>query len=160
MSDQSKSNISLDAGFHFHEVDPKSSHTVETETRRLLSLNPSLAALLTKTIALPPATATLDAQTNVVSEPLGDLTGFVNPVDPTLGLVFAGYGFQHHLPAAKPEDPHAASRSGSGQRQHPRTEPDGRDSQLCRAAGQRAQSRLWHSGRHFSQCCAVCPVHQ
>jgi hypothetical protein len=98
MSNSGKSNISLDSGFHFHEVDPKSSNATVDETRRLLSLNPGLAALLA-------TTPTLDAQTNVVSEPLGDLTGFVNPVDPTQGLVFAGTGFQHHLPAAKSERP-------------------------------------------------------
>jgi hypothetical protein len=84
MSDSVKPNISLDSGFHFHEVDPKSSNAVDDLTRRMLSLHPGLAALLTKT---------LGAQTDVTSEPLGDLTGFVNPVDPTQGLVFSGTGF-------------------------------------------------------------------
>jgi hypothetical protein len=82
----SKSNISLDTGFHFDEVDPTTSKPVDLATRRLLSVNPGLAALLS-------TQTTLDDQTNVVSEPLGDLVGFVNPVDPTLGLVFAGRGF-------------------------------------------------------------------
>jgi hypothetical protein len=98
MSNSGKSNISLDSGFHFHEVDPKSSNAVETETRRLLSLNPGLAALLA-------ATTTLDAQTNVISEPLGDLTGFVNPVDPTQGLVFSGTGFNTIFRPQSPKTP-------------------------------------------------------
>jgi len=105
MSDPGKPNISLDTGFHFHEVDPKSSNAVSAETRRLLSLHPGLAALVTKTAALPPATATLDAQTNVVSEPLGDLTGFVNPVNPTLGLVFSGTGFNTIFRPQSPKTP-------------------------------------------------------
>lgn len=96
MSDPRKSNISLDSGFHFHEVDPKSSNAVETLTRRLLSQNPGLASLLTKT---------LGAQTDVVSEPLGDLTGFVNPVDPTQGLVFAGTGFNTIFRPQSPATP-------------------------------------------------------
>jgi len=82
----SRSNISLDSGFHFDEVDPTTSKPVDLETRRLLSVNPGLAALLS-------TQTTLEDQTNVVSEPLGDLVGFVNPVDPTQGLVFAGRGF-------------------------------------------------------------------
>jgi hypothetical protein len=83
MSNSVKPNISLDPGFHFHEVDPTSSGAALTQ--RLLSLNPGLAALLT--------TSPVTAQTNVTSEPLGDLIGFVNLVDPTQGLVFAGTGF-------------------------------------------------------------------
>ena len=41
----SKSNISLDPGFHFDEVDPTTSDAVDAATRRLLSVNPSLGAL-------------------------------------------------------------------------------------------------------------------
>jgi hypothetical protein len=105
MSDSVKSNISLDSGFHFHEVDPKSSNAVDEVTRKLLSLNPGLAALLAKSTAPPATTTTLDAQTNVVSEPLGDLTGFVNPVDPTQGLVFAGTGFNTIFRPQSPTTP-------------------------------------------------------
>jgi hypothetical protein len=86
MSNSVKPNISLDPGFHFHEVDPKSSQAADAVTSRFLSLNPGLAALLANT-------SLLNAQTNVTSEPLGDLTGFINPVDPTQGIVFAGTGF-------------------------------------------------------------------
>jgi hypothetical protein len=98
MSNSGKSNISLDSGFHFHEVDPTSANPVDVGTQRLLSLNPSLAALL--------ATATeLDEQTNVTSEPLGDLRGFVNPVDPTQGIVFAGVGFNTIFRPQSPKTP-------------------------------------------------------
>ena len=98
MSNSGKSNISLDSGFHFHEVDPTSSNAVEAETHRLLSLSPGLAALLA-------TTTTLNAQRNVTSEPLGDLTGFVNPVDPTQGLVFAGTGFNTIFRPQSPKTP-------------------------------------------------------
>jgi len=86
MSDPRNPNISLDAGFHFDEVDPKSSNVPQPETHKLLSLFPGLGALLA-------TTTTLDEQNNVISQPLGDLIGFVNPVDPTQGLVFSGTGF-------------------------------------------------------------------
>jgi hypothetical protein len=105
MSDPGKSNISLDTGFHFHEVDPKSSNAVSAETRKLLSLHPGLAALVARTITLPAAAAAPAAQTNVISEPLGDLTGFVNPVDPTQGLVFAGTGFNTIFRPQSPKTP-------------------------------------------------------
>ena len=92
----SKPNISLDSGFHFDEVDPTTAAAVDLATHNLLSVNPALGALLsTKT--------TLNQQTNVVSEPLGDLLGFVNPVDPTLGIVFAGRGFNTIF---RPQSPH------------------------------------------------------
>jgi hypothetical protein len=48
MTNSGKSNISLDSGFHFHEVDPTSSHAVDAETHRLLSLNPALLATTTQ----------------------------------------------------------------------------------------------------------------
>jgi hypothetical protein len=94
----SKSNISLDSGFHFDEVDPTTSNAVDVATRRLLAVNPGLAALLS-------TQTTLDEQTNVVSEPLGDLIGFVNPVDPTQGLVFAGNGFNTIFRPQSPKTP-------------------------------------------------------
>ena len=78
-------NISLDSGFRFNEVNPTTSHVLDDVTRRLLSLNPGLAGLITAHL--------LAEQNNVTSSPLGDLVGFVNPVDPTQGMVFAGTGF-------------------------------------------------------------------
>jgi hypothetical protein len=93
MSKSGKSNISLDDGFHFHEVDPAPSKAVDDLTRRLVSLSPGLSALLAT------------AQTNVTSEPLGDLIGFVNPVDPTQGLVFAGTGFNTIFRPQSPKTP-------------------------------------------------------
>ena len=94
----SKSNISLDPGFHFDEVDPTTSNAVDAATRRLLSVNPSLGALLS-------TQTTLNAQTDVVSEPLGDLVGFVNSVNPTQGLVFAGKGFNTIFRPQSPKTP-------------------------------------------------------
>jgi hypothetical protein len=94
----SESNISLNPGFHFDEVDPKSSHPTNTTLHELFALNPQLGDLLaTQTI--------LNEQTNVVSEPLGDLVGFVNPVDPTQGLVFAGRGFNTIFRPQSPKTP-------------------------------------------------------
>jgi hypothetical protein len=40
------SNISLDPGFHFDEVDPTTSNTHDLATHRLLAVNPGLAPLL------------------------------------------------------------------------------------------------------------------
>jgi hypothetical protein len=92
------SNISLDPGFHFDEVDPTTSNTLDVATQRLLAVNPGLAPLLS-------TQTTLDEQTNVVSEPLGDLMGFVNPVNPTQGLVFAGTGFNTIFRPQSPKTP-------------------------------------------------------
>ena len=94
----SKSNISLDPGFHFDQVDPTTSTAVDVATQRLLAVNPALAALLS-------TQTTLNAQTNVVSEPLGDLMGFVNPVDPTQGTVFGGTGFNTIFRPQSPKTP-------------------------------------------------------
>ena len=94
----SKSNISLDTGFHFDEVDPATSNVVDAATHKLLAVNPGLAALLS-------TQTTLAAQNNVVSEPLGDLVGFVNSVDPTQGLVFAGRGFNTIFRPQSPKTP-------------------------------------------------------
>ena len=82
----SKPNITLDSGFHFNEVKPTTPNPINAETLKLVSSNPALGPLLT-------TQALLNAQTDVVSLPLGDLVGFVNPVDPTQGQVFAGTGF-------------------------------------------------------------------
>jgi hypothetical protein len=98
MSDPRNPNISLDAGFHFDEVDPKSLNVPEPETQKLLSLFPHLGSLLA-------TTTPLSGQTDVVSEPLGDLVGFVNPVDPTQGLVFAGTGFNTIFRPQSPNSP-------------------------------------------------------
>ena len=82
----SNPNISLGAGFHYDEVDPKTEQLIDPAAARIISINPGLAGLLaTRT--------TLSEQNNVVGEPLGDLIGFVNSVDPTRGLNFAGRGF-------------------------------------------------------------------
>ena len=94
----SKSNISLDTGFHFDEVDPTSSNMVDVATHRMLSLNPSLGALLS-------TQATLNGQNDVASESLGDLIGFVNPVNPTQGTVFAGKGFNTIFRPQSPKTP-------------------------------------------------------
>ena len=53
------SNISLDPGFHFDEVDPTTSNTLDAATHRLLAVNPGLAPLLS-------TQTTLDPQTNVI----------------------------------------------------------------------------------------------
>jgi hypothetical protein len=91
-------NISLGAGFHFDEVDPQTAVTADAQLQRILSINPSLAGLLaTRT--------TLNKQNNVVSEPLGDLVGFVNPVDPTRGMNFAGRGFNMIFRPQSPKTP-------------------------------------------------------
>jgi hypothetical protein len=90
-------NISLDSGFHFNEVNPVTSNVVDAATHRLLSLNPGLAALI--------SAHTLSEQTDVTSSPLGDLVGFVNPVDPTLGMVFAGTGFNTIFRPQSPKTP-------------------------------------------------------
>ena len=95
----SKSNISIDSGFHFDEVDPSTSETLDSATHGLLALNPALGALLS-------TQTTLNQQTNVVSEPLGDLLGFVNPIDPTQGMVFAGRGFNTIF---RPQSPKTAT---------------------------------------------------
>ena len=92
------SNISLDPGFHFDEVDPTTSNTLDVATSRLLAVNPGLAPLLS-------TQTTLNEQTNVVSEPLGDLMGFVDPVNPTQGLVFAGTGFNTIFRPQSPKTP-------------------------------------------------------
>jgi hypothetical protein len=92
------SNISLDPGFHFDEVDPTTSNTLDAATHRLLAVNPGLAPLLS-------TQTTLNQQTNVVSEPLGDLMGFVDPVNPTQGLVFAGTGFNTIFRPQSPKTP-------------------------------------------------------
>jgi hypothetical protein len=82
----SNPNISLGVGFHYDEVDPKTADLADAQLQRILSINPALAGLLaTRT--------TLIQQNNVVGEPLGDLVGFVNPVDPTRGMNFGGRGF-------------------------------------------------------------------
>ena len=91
------SNISLDAGFHFNEVNPTTSNAVDDATQRMLSLSPGLAAVLTA--------PTLSEQTNVTSAPLGDLIGFTNPVDPTEGMVFAGTGFNTIFRPQSPKTP-------------------------------------------------------
>jgi hypothetical protein len=98
MSKSGKANISLDSGFHFDEVDPKSSNVTQAETHKLLSLFPHLGALLA-------TTTPLSGQTDAVSEPLGDLIGFVNQVDPTQGLVFAGTGFNTIFRPQSPQTP-------------------------------------------------------
>ena len=90
-------NISLDAGFHFNEVNPSTSNAVDSATLRALSQSPGLAALITAHI--------LAEQSNVTSSPLGDLIGFVNPVDPTLGMVFAGTGFNTIFRPQSPKTP-------------------------------------------------------
>ena len=90
-------NISLDSGFQFNEVNPTTSNVVDAATHRFLSLNPGLAALLTA--------HTLSEQTNVTSSPLGDLVGFINPVDPTQGMVFAGTGFNTIFRPQSPKTP-------------------------------------------------------
>ncbi len=92
-------NISLDPGFQFNEVNPANSHIADNAMLRLLSLNPGLAALLPG--------PSLAEQTNVVSSPLGDLIGFVNPVDPTQGMVFAGTGFNTIF---RPQSPKTATK--------------------------------------------------
>jgi hypothetical protein len=56
-----------------------------------------LAALLTAHILTQENVAT--------SAPLGDLMGFVNPVDPTLGMVFAGTGFNTIFRPQSPKTP-------------------------------------------------------
>jgi hypothetical protein len=94
----SQSNISLDSGFHFDEVDPTTANPVDAATQSLLAVNPALAALLS-------TQTTLNQQTNVVSEPLGDLMGFVNPVAPTQGIVFAGTGFNTIFRPQSPKTP-------------------------------------------------------
>jgi hypothetical protein len=91
-------NISLGAGFHFDEVDPKTTVAADAQLQRILSINPSLAGLLA-------TRATLNQQFNVVSEPLGDLVGFVNPVDPTRGMNFAGRGFNMIFRPQSPKTP-------------------------------------------------------
>jgi hypothetical protein len=82
----SSPNISLGAGFHFDEVDPKTAVVTDVQLQRIISVNPGLADLLT-------TRTMLNQQNDLVSEPLGDLVGFVNPVDPTRGMNFAGRGF-------------------------------------------------------------------
>ena len=91
-------NISLGTGFHFDEVDPKTAVAADAQLQRILSINPSLAGLLA-------TRATLNQQFNVVSEPLGDLVGFVNPVDPTRGMNFAGRGFNMIFRPQSPKTP-------------------------------------------------------
>lgn len=94
----SNPNISLGVGFHFDEVDPKTAVATDAHLQRILSINPGLAGLLaTKT--------TLNQQNNVVSEPLGDLIGFVNLVDPTRGMNFAGRGFNMIFRPQSPKTP-------------------------------------------------------
>lgn len=94
----SNPNISLGAGFHFDEVDPQAAVAADVQRQRILSINPSLAGLLaTRT--------TLNQQNNVVSEPLGDLVGFVNPADPTRGMNFAGRGFNMIFRPQSPKTP-------------------------------------------------------
>jgi hypothetical protein len=95
MSDSGKPNISLDAGFHFREVDASTPSPVDPAAHKFLSMHPGLASLVSG----------VSEQTNVVSEPLGDLIGFVNPVDPTQGLVFAGTGFNTIFRPQSPSTP-------------------------------------------------------
>lgn len=94
----SRSNISADSGFHFDQVDPTTSHLLDEASRKLLALNPSIAAQLS-------TQTTLQSQTNVVSQTLGDLLGFVNPVDPTKGLSFTGVGFNLIFRPQNPKTP-------------------------------------------------------
>jgi len=93
-------NISLGDGFHFDEVDPKTAIAADAQLQRIISINPGLAGLLA-------TRATLNHQNNVVSEPLGDLVGFVNPVDPTRGMNFAGRGFNMIFRPQSPNTPTA-----------------------------------------------------
>lgn len=94
----SNPNISLGSGFHFDEVDPKTAVITDAHLQRILSINPGLAGLLA-------TQTTLHEQNNVVSEPLGDLVGFVNPVDPTRGMNFAGRGFNMIFRPQSPKTP-------------------------------------------------------
>ena len=94
----SNPNISIGDGFHFDEVDPKTAVVADAQLQRIISISPGLAGLL--------ATATtLSQQNDVVSEPLGDLVGFVNPVDPTRGMNFAGRGFNMIFRPQSPKTP-------------------------------------------------------
>ena len=91
-------NISLGAGFHFDEVDPKTALAADPQVQRILTINPGLAGLFA-------TLTTLSQQNDVVSEPLGDLVGFVNPVDPTRGMNFAGRGFNMIFRPQSPKTP-------------------------------------------------------
>ena len=94
----SNPNISLGSGFHYDEVDPQTAVATDAQLQRILSINPSLAGLLS-------TRTTLLQQNDVVSEPLGDLIGFINTVDPTRTMNFAGRGFNMIFRPQSPQTP-------------------------------------------------------
>jgi hypothetical protein len=86
MSDSIKSNITL-SGFHFDQVDPNppALDAARLHFQRILTFNPGLASILRAHY--------LAEEVVTLSSPLGDLTGFTNPCDPSEPMVFAGNGF-------------------------------------------------------------------
>jgi hypothetical protein len=97
MSTSGRTNISLDSGFHFNEVNPTTPGLLDETARKFVSTNPGIAGLLNL--------LTVAEQTNVISSSLGDLVGFTNPVDPTQGMAFAGTGFNTIFRPQSPKTP-------------------------------------------------------
>jgi hypothetical protein len=98
MSDSIKSNITL-SGFHFDQVDPKPAvlDAAQIHFQKILAVNPGLASIL--------QSITLSRESVSLSSPLGDLTGFTNPTDPSQPMVFAGNGFNTIFRPQSPKSP-------------------------------------------------------
>lgn len=98
MSDSIKSNITL-SGFHFDQAKPRppALEGAQLHFQQILAANPALASILQD--------LTLSQESVTVSSPLGDLTGFTNPTDPSQPMVFAGNGFNTIFRPQSPKSP-------------------------------------------------------